>query len=69
MRVFVLMADGGYDGDALLGAYSTEEAALEAGADWTPRPPFANYGWYVVPLDLGEAAAMREQPQSTSSSS
>jgi len=30
MKVFVLMADGGYDGDALLGVYATAEKAREA---------------------------------------
>jgi hypothetical protein len=32
MEVFVLMADGGYDGDALLGVYSTADEAREAAA-------------------------------------
>lgn len=30
MKVFVLMLDGGYDGDALLGVYATAEKAREA---------------------------------------
>lgn len=34
MTVWVLMADGGYDGDALLGVYATEEKARLAGATW-----------------------------------
>jgi hypothetical protein len=59
--VYVLMADGGYDGDTLLGVYGSEEEAEEAGADWKPRPVFADYTWYVVPVKLDEAAAMRER--------
>jgi hypothetical protein len=64
MNVFVLMADGGYDGDALLGVYATEERARHAGAAWS-RERYNGIGTaqeetYVEAVEVDAAAKERQ---------
>jgi hypothetical protein len=54
--VFVLMEDGGYDGDALLGVFSSEGAAEEAGTAWRQRREFRGDSTYVCRVSVNAAA-------------
>jgi hypothetical protein len=58
--VYVLMLDGGYDGDSLLGVYATEEEADEAGDRWFAEKAGSivseNLGCYTHAVEVGAAA-------------
>lgn len=57
MEVFVLMADGGYDGDSLLGVYSTADKAREAAAALAEADEFFEADEvYVDPVEIDGAA-------------
>lgn len=60
MKVFVLMADGGYDGDALLGVYASRDDADQAGRKWTPPSHMRDYASYVIECEVGSPAALRD---------
>jgi hypothetical protein len=59
MTVYVLMANGGHDGDALLGVYDTEDEADRAAADWQPPEYGRDYLAYVVECEVGAAPTIR----------
>lgn len=52
------MADGGYDGDTLLGVYEDEETAEEEGRKWKRLAVFVDYSTYVVPVEIGADPVM-----------
>jgi hypothetical protein len=64
MDVFVLMEDGGYDGDALLGVFSTEDAAENAGTSWRRRREFRGDSTYVCRVEV-DAPAMEHPTESS----
>ena len=60
MKVFVLMSDGGYDGDTLLGVYATEIEAREAGSAWAASEGIPADETYVESVDLNASAEQRQ---------
>jgi hypothetical protein len=65
MEVFVLMLDGGYDGDALLGVYSSAEKAREAAAYLAEADEFFKAEETYVDTVEADAAA-KERPSAIS---
>jgi hypothetical protein len=61
VKVFVLMADGGYDGDALLGVYETWDEAERNGTQWTPPDYMRDYSPYVIACELGDVPTLRDR--------
>lgn len=55
MTAYVLMVDMGYDGDALLGVYSSRELAVEA-ARSSNHP---NYELHVLPVAVDHGPVLR----------
>lgn len=61
MKVFVLMSDGGYDGDSLMGAYTTEDKAREAAVAFAEDDEyFDSEDTYIEAVEVDAAADQRQ---------